>query len=591
MKLVKIFSNKKEFKEIEFNEHFNIIVGKKTKESNDENSKKKDSHNLGKTSLVNLIDFLLLKRMEGENIFKKHSDLFKEHIFYLELLLDSGKYLLIKRSVEKNTKISFALLESKLEKIDEEKIVWEHVDLPYEKSKKILNNIYLNFNVLKEYDYRTYLRMIFLKDKDSFSKKMKNPYKGSDFEWKSKLLYLFGFDNRIFEEKKKLEEKLEVLKKESPKNITTIIDKKRSEILEFEDNISELEKNIDVYNDYSFDKNVTEETVKNISNEISRYNQKRYNLSIDIKKISTALEEEINAIDLEQLENIFKEVNLYFPKQLKKNYEELIEFNKIIFVEREGALKNKLLKLSEKSDEVNQKLEFLNKQREKNINILNENEFYKKKAKEIVELEIQKEKLEKLKIELEELEKKLESITEKTEIENEHNTIVGKLEIEISKDNEIYNDIKKIFQKITKKIFPERNGRIIINLNKEKNPEFDLYLEDKLKKRTSEDDGGTYKGILMACFCLSIASYYSKFNYHKFLFQDGMLEGGDNRKKKLLIELIKKVCAEYDLQYITTAIEDEINDNEVKKLFDEENIIAKLTDEDNGKGTLFGFQF
>ena len=591
MKLVKIFSNKKEFKEIEFNEHFNIIVGKKTKESNDENSKKKDSHNLGKTSLVNLIDFLLLKRMEGENIFKKHSDLFKEHIFYLELLLDSGKYLLIKRSVEKNTKISFALLESKLEKIDEEKIVWEHVDLPYEKSKKILNNIYLNFNVLKEYDYRTYLRMIFLKDKDSFSKKMKNPYKGSDFEWKSKLLYLFGFDNRIFEEKKKLEEKLEVLKKESPKNITTIIDKKRSEILEFEDNISELEKNIDVYNNYSFDKNVTEETVKNISNEISRYNQKRYNLSIDIKKISTALEEEINAIDLEQLENIFKEVNLYFPKQLKKNYEELIEFNKIIFVEREDALKNKLLKLSEESDEVNQKLEFLNKQREKNINILNENEFYKKKAKEIVELEIQKEKLEKLKIELEELEKKLESITEKTEIENEHNTIVGKLEIEISKDNEIYNDIKKIFQKITKKIFPERNGRIIINLNKEKNPEFDLYLEDKLKKRTSEDDGGTYKGILMACFCLSIASYYSKFNYHKFLFQDGMLEGGDNRKKKLLIELIKKVCAEYDLQYITTAIEDEINDNEVKKLFDEENIIAKLTDEDNGKGTLFGFQF
>ena len=591
MKLVKIFSNKKEFKEIEFNEHFNIIVGKKTKESNDENSKKKDSHNLGKTSLVNLIDFLLLKRMEGENIFKKHSDLFKEHIFYLELLLDSGKYLLIKRSVEKNTKISFALLESKLEKIDEEKIVWEHVDLPYEKSKKILNNIYLNFNVLKEYDYRTYLRMIFLKDKDSFSKKMKNPYKGSDFEWKSKLLYLFGFDNRIFEEKKKLEEKLEVLKKESPKNITTIIDKKRSEILEFEDNISELEKNIDVYNDYSFDKNVTEETVKNISNEISRYNQKRYNLSIDIKKISTALEEEINAIDLEQLENIFKEVNLYFPKQLKKNYEELIEFNKIIFVEREGALKNKLLKLSEESDEVNQKLEFLNKQREKNINILNENEFYKKKAKEIVELEIQKEKLEKLKIELEELEKKLESITEKTEIENEHNTIVGKLEIEISKENETYNDIKKIFQKITKKIFPERNGRIIINLNKEKNPEFDLYLEDKLKKRTSEDDGGTYKGILMACFCLSIASYYSKFNYHKFLFQDGMLEGGDNRKKKLLIELIKKVCAEYDLQYITTAIEDEINDNEVKKLFDEENIIAKLTDEDNGKGTLFGFQF
>lgn len=591
MKLVKIFSNKKEFKEIEFNEHFNIIVGKKTKEVNDENSKKKDSHNLGKTSLVNLIDFLLLKRFEGENIFKKHFNLFKGHIFYLELLLDNGKYLLIKRGVDKNTKISFALLKKKLEKLDEKNIVWEYTDLPYEKSKRILNNIYLNFDVLKKYDYRTYLRMIFLKDKDSFSKKLKNPYKGSDFEWKNKLLYLFGFDNYIFEEKKELEERLGTLKKESPKNITTTIDKKRSEILEFEDNISELEKNIDVYNDYFFDKNVTEETVENISAEISKYNQKRYNLSIDIKKINVALEEEINTIDLDQLENIFKEVNIYFPEQLKKNYEELIEFNKIIFVEREKALKSKLSKLSNESNEMNQRLEFLNKQREKNIKILNENEFYKKKAKEIVELEIQKEKLEKLKFELEELEKKLENITEKTEIENKHNTIVSKLKIEISKDNEIYNDIKKIFQKITKRIFPERNGRIIINLNKENNPEFDLYLEDKFENRTSEDDGGTYKGILMACFCLAIASHYSHFRYHKFLFQDGMLEGGDNRKKELVIKTIKDFCEKYDLQYITTAIEDEINNDEVKKLLNKENIIAKLTDEDNGSGTLFGFEF
>ena len=591
MKLVKIFSNKKEFKEIEFNEHFNIIVGKKAIEINDENNKEKDSHNLGKTSLVNLIDFLLLKKFEGENIFKRHFNLFKEHIFYLELLLDSGKYLLIKRSVEKNTKISFALLESKLKKLDEEKIVWEHIDLPYKKAQKLLNNVYLDFNVLKKYDYRTYLRMIFLKDKDSFSKKMANPYQGSDFDWKNKLLYLFGFDNNIFEEKKELEEQLEVLKKESPKNITTMIDKKRTEILEFEDNISELEKNIYGYNDYSFDKNITEETVKNISSNISKYNQKRYNIFIDIKKINTALEEEINTIDLEQLRDIFNEVKLYFPEQLKKNYEELIEFNKIIFIERENALKKKLSKLSIEYDEVNQILEILNKQREQNIKILNENEFYKKKAKEMVELEIQKEKFEKSKIELEELERKIENITKKTEIENKHNTIVGKLKVEISKENETYKDIKKIFQKITKRIFPKRNGRIRIDLNKNDNLKFDLYLEDKLENRTSEDDGGTYKGILMACLCLSIASYYSRFNYHKFLFQDGVLDGGDNRKKILLIELMKELCLEYDLQYITTAIEDEINDSEVKKLLDKENIIAKLTDEDNGKGTLFGFQF
>ena len=87
-------------------------------------------------------------------------------------------------------------------------------------------------------------------------------------------------------------------------------------------------------------------------------------------------------------------------------------------------------------------------------------------------------------------------------------------------------------------------------MNNNNNPEFDLYLEDKFENRTAEDDGGTYKGILMACFCLSVASYYSQFRYHKFLFQDGMLEGGDNRKKELVIKTIKDLCTKYDLQYI-----------------------------------------
>ena len=62
-------------------------------------------------------------------------------------------------------------------------------------------------------------------------------------------------------------------------------------------------------------------------------------------------------------------------------------------------------------------------------------------------------------------------------------------------------------------------------------------------------------------------------------------------EKELVIKTIKELCTKYDLQYITTAIEDEINNDEVKELLNEENIIAKLTDGDNGSGTLFGFEF
>ena len=53
MKLVIIYSNKN-FKNIEFNEHFNAVIAFIQSE------KKDDTHNLGKTSLIRIIDFLLL---------------------------------------------------------------------------------------------------------------------------------------------------------------------------------------------------------------------------------------------------------------------------------------------------------------------------------------------------------------------------------------------------------------------------------------------------------------------------------------------------------------------------------------------------
>ncbi len=104
MKLSKIYSNKDEiFKPIYFNDGFNVIYGKvkRPKETD------KDSHNLGKTLLIYLIDFLLLKELKVGHFLYDHEKDFRGFEFYLEILLNSGKYLTIKRCVENNTKIYF----------------------------------------------------------------------------------------------------------------------------------------------------------------------------------------------------------------------------------------------------------------------------------------------------------------------------------------------------------------------------------------------------------------------------------------------------------------------------------------------------
>src|SRR5690554_4384663 len=117
MKLSKLYCNHSQFKDIKFNlRGLNIIYADVVAEQKPrKNGEKKNSHSLGKTKLAELIDFLFLKGVaRNSNFLFKNKDkggklLFEDYIFYLELLLNSGKYLTIRRSVATPTKISFSL--------------------------------------------------------------------------------------------------------------------------------------------------------------------------------------------------------------------------------------------------------------------------------------------------------------------------------------------------------------------------------------------------------------------------------------------------------------------------------------------------
>jgi len=56
--------------------------------------------------------------------------------------------------------------------------------------------------------------------------------------------------------------------------------------------------------------------------------------------------------------------------------------------------------------------------------------------------------------------------------------------------------------------------------------------------------------------------------------------------------LIKTLTAQYNLQYILSAIKSDLplDDNDVFVYFDEKDIVLKLHDRDES-GTLFGFEF
>lgn len=96
MKISKLYSNlAQKFNEIKFNEGLNFIYGDVKHPKNHD----LDSHNLGKTTLARLLDFMFLARKHKDHFLFKNKGIFEGFIFFLELKLISGKYLtIIKRS-------------------------------------------------------------------------------------------------------------------------------------------------------------------------------------------------------------------------------------------------------------------------------------------------------------------------------------------------------------------------------------------------------------------------------------------------------------------------------------------------------------
>ena len=82
MKLSRLYSNKPGlFEPLDFVQGLNVIMAEIRLPEN----RKKDTHNLGKTTLGRLLDFCFLAKRDPKFFLFKHLDMFQEFIFSLRL--------------------------------------------------------------------------------------------------------------------------------------------------------------------------------------------------------------------------------------------------------------------------------------------------------------------------------------------------------------------------------------------------------------------------------------------------------------------------------------------------------------------------
>jgi uncharacterized protein YydD (DUF2326 family) len=602
MKLSKLYSNKETFKNITFNLNgLNVIYADVQTDLKD----RKNSHDLGKTKVAELIDFLLLKKIDKKDFLLKITDLnnksiFNEFIFYLEIKLNDGRFLTIKRGIENNTKIAFCISENQNESFIPPINFSELISI--DKARLILSD-YLNFDFFfdKNYDYRKGLSYNLRTPPDDY----KDVFQLSKFSngkhkyWKPFIFDLLGFDGELLLKKYENDDEIEeisgfigTLKREykiDKKDRDSLIAEKRS----IEESNFEIEKKIDAFNFYEQDKKLIQNGISDIENSISEYNTLSYNLNYEIDKLKKSIKDDF-AFELSKVEKVFKETGIYFGDQIRKDYEELLDFNSKITSERNKLIKKILQKKENELKQINSSLSELNMKKEDLLSVLQDTDTFKK-------FKTYQKSLAKKEEELNNVNSKINYIdlifSKEDEIESKRGSIestIDKLKYlsRHTEENKKYDDIRKKFRTYYKFIMDE-SANISWYLNSSNNIEFPPpKVQDSLNRNTAKDEGTTYKKLLCVAFDLAILTSYNNQSFFKFIYHDDVLSTQDNGIKLRLLELIGKLLKEFNIQYILSVIKSDlpIDDEENIIYFKENEIVLRLNDKSE-TGTLFGFSF
>lgn len=593
MKLSKLYSSKSHIVEpIEFEGGLNVVLGEIRLPEN----KDRDTHNLGKTTLGSLIDYCLLSTRDNEFFLFKQGDLFRDFIFFFEVELLDATYVTIRRGVEDATKISFKKhLKPKQDFTFLPDSSWDHLDLPFERAKELLDGL-LNLQALKPWGYRKGLGYLVRSQEDFADIFRLRKFKSAQSDWKPYLAHLLGFNAETIENHYRKEE--ELFEKES--TVQTL----RAELGGAVQNLSKIEGMLllkrkdaerrqaflDAFDFRAQDKRKTKELVDEIDARIAELNKLRYSLTQNRKKVLAALGDGQILFDPDEAERLFNEAGVLFQGQIKRDFEQLISFNRAVTQERQQYLQEERNEIETELKAINSELSELGKKRSSTLSYLSGSDIfskYKQITDELVTLKADIASLErqqKFLQRLQELKKEIGKLRqEKDQLRRE---IEEDVEQQRANSQSLLSSTLVFFNDIVEEVI-DRKALLSVTINKEGHLEFKADILDESGNATSAAAGHTYKKLLCIAFDMAIVRAHLDRKFPRFIFHDGVFESLDDRKKENLISVIRRYC-EFGLQHIITLIDSDLPDHflDDSLKFTADEMVLTLHDEGD-RGRLF----
>ena len=588
MKLSRIYSNQNRlFSPIAFNgirdTNISVVFARITKPKD----ATKDSHNLGKTTLVHLIDFLLLKNIDKDHIFLKHGELFTKFVFYLEIQTPRGAYVTIRRAVATHTRASLKRHSEEIPDLsDWDNQKWDHEDITIEKARQLLDS-YLDLEAIKPWEYRkgvSYFLRAQADYRDYFQ--IEKFMKGRDVEWKPYLSQIVGLDASVVEKKYVLDDDIAALEQRRNERQAEVqfseedYTKLQARIAIRQQEVERTGQLLDKFDFRQEEERINKTLVQRVESRTAEINSALYDTDYDLEELRTALRTGF-AFKLETVRQVFEETKTYVPEKLLKEYESLVDFNKRLTQERNSLIRRQVRELEASREQLSKEAQDLNQERVRLMELLGGEDTFKKfKGLQKAHAGHQGE-LRYLVAQRENLEKVIEISRQIRELERERDEAAAKLKDTVQKPTSRTKAIQIEFNDLVHRVL-DLTGEFYLTINQSGNVEFrvETKLPGSRRETSSQSEGTSYKKVLCALFDLAILRTYSKEPFYHFVYHDGILEGLDVRKRKLVLEVLRETAIKFGIQCIISVIDSDLprNADDTKIPFPQSEIIVDLSD-------------
>lgn len=593
MKPSKLYTDQPErFSVVEFTPELNVVLAEIRLPENQD----RDTHNLGKTTLGRLLDFGFLAGKDPKFFLFRHEDRFSDFVFFLEIELSDGSYVTVRRSVADQSRIAFKKHVARHQNFSHlPEAEWDHVDVPFARAKELLDS-YLDWRTLKPWHYRKGLGY-FLRSQEDFGDVFHlRRFANSHADWKPFLAHILGFDATLIGDHydkeallTEMESKAATIRQELGGGNLEDAGKIDGLLLLKTQEVEKKQALLDGFDFRSEDKSETKLLVDKVDERIAVLNARRYSLMANRKKIVASLQDDQILFNPDEAAELFKEAGILFGGQIKRDFQQLIEFNRAITEERQSYLVEERAEIDVELKAVNGELTALGKRRADVLAFLSDTDTfakYKTFSSELVNLRTDIQSLQRQRDFVHRLQQLRSDIRllreEKIHLQS---AIEADVEAKSASADSLFSTIRLYFNEIVEEVI-DTKALLNVSVNKNGHLEFRAELLDDTGNATSADRGHSYKKLLCVAFDLALIRAHLGGAFPRFAYHDGVLESLDDRKKEVLISVLRRYKG-MGIQSIVTLIDSDLPKRFADQpFFDADEIVLRLHDEGES-GRLF----